>query len=112
MFDNVRDEALTLQELSGLTDALLGLNLLHGVHIGDECTVVFATQNPPRVENTEARPPLKRWAYFFEDSCNGADYGGAASRVCLHPAIPAFFDHRVDVHQRHPYGTVREPFPQ
>ena len=26
---------------------------------------IFALRNPPRVENTEARPPLKRWAYFF-----------------------------------------------
>ena len=25
---------------------------------------IFAVRNPPRVENTEARPPLKRWAYF------------------------------------------------
>ena len=25
---------------------------------------IFAARNPPRVENTEARPPLKRWAYF------------------------------------------------
>lgn len=28
---------------------------------------IFAAQNPPRVENTEARPPLKRWAYFLKD---------------------------------------------
>ena len=27
---------------------------------------IFAAQNPPRVENTEARPPLKRWAYFLK----------------------------------------------
>lgn len=27
---------------------------------------IFASQNPPRVENTEARPPLKRWAYFLK----------------------------------------------
>ena len=26
---------------------------------------IFAARNPPRVENTEARPPLKRWAYFL-----------------------------------------------
>ena len=25
----------------------------------------FAKRNPPRVENTEARPPLKRWACFL-----------------------------------------------
>lgn len=27
---------------------------------------IFAARNPPRVENTEARPPLKRWAYFLK----------------------------------------------
>ena len=27
---------------------------------------IFAAQNPPRMENTEARPPLKRWAYFLK----------------------------------------------
>ena len=27
---------------------------------------IFAALNPPRVENTEARPPLKRRAYSFK----------------------------------------------
>ena len=30
-------------------------------------TPVFAARDPPRVENTEARPSLKRWAYFLTD---------------------------------------------
>lgn len=28
---------------------------------------IFAAQNPPRVENTEARPPLKRRAYSLKE---------------------------------------------
>jgi hypothetical protein len=35
--------------------------------VDSEIIRIFAARNPPRVENTEARPPQKRRAYFFTD---------------------------------------------
>ena len=56
---------------------------------------IFVAQNPPRVENTEARPPLKRWAYFLIVVSADSDM------------IPAM---ELAIEERHPVFAYFPPF--